>query len=247
MTHDESSSTTIAGWTPGSRKIEKPPYPHAQSGRSNVVRRESGATTDEAMMCHAQGAFGSARLPPSRVGKSRRLELVRVSAMERGWEATFARAMSSRRMGGMDGSSTGAMRIHLRARDNRLQSLRPKPPWETLGAIPEMLQTAWGSLSSSLRLEKRRASADPRRRRHLVGVYIYRTPSLPRRLATLNAKNCCARQRGVDQSVYRYRLDSLNRSRKSVRRESTKCLNGGHNYASRTRYGCRPERGLSFA
>jgi NADPH:quinone reductase-like Zn-dependent oxidoreductase len=27
-------------------------------------------------------------------------------------------------------------------------------PWETLGAIPEMLQTAWGSLFKSLRLEK---------------------------------------------------------------------------------------------
>jgi len=32
--------------------------------------------------------------------------------------------------------------------------IKTELPWETLGAIPEMLQTAWGSLFKSLRLEK---------------------------------------------------------------------------------------------
>jgi NADPH:quinone reductase-like Zn-dependent oxidoreductase len=36
----------------------------------------------------------------------------------------------------------------------QVQFLKTELAWETLGAIPEMLQTAWGSLFKSLRLEK---------------------------------------------------------------------------------------------
>lgn len=35
-----------------------------------------------------------------------------------------------------------------------LQVIDSELPWETLGAVPEMLQTAWGSLFKSLRLQK---------------------------------------------------------------------------------------------
>jgi NADPH:quinone reductase-like Zn-dependent oxidoreductase len=35
-----------------------------------------------------------------------------------------------------------------------VQVVKTALAWETLGAIPEMLQTAWGSLFKSLRLEK---------------------------------------------------------------------------------------------
>jgi NADPH:quinone reductase-like Zn-dependent oxidoreductase len=35
-----------------------------------------------------------------------------------------------------------------------VQAINTELPWETLGAIPEMLQTVWGSLFRSLRLEK---------------------------------------------------------------------------------------------
>jgi NADPH:quinone reductase-like Zn-dependent oxidoreductase len=37
----------------------------------------------------------------------------------------------------------------------QVQAIKTELPWETLGALPEMLQTAWGSLFKSLRLEKR--------------------------------------------------------------------------------------------
>src|SRR5271169_3236948 len=36
----------------------------------------------------------------------------------------------------------------------QVQVIKTELPWEMLGAIPEMLQTAWGSLFKSLRLEK---------------------------------------------------------------------------------------------
>jgi NADPH:quinone reductase-like Zn-dependent oxidoreductase len=36
----------------------------------------------------------------------------------------------------------------------QVQKIKTHLPWETLGAIPEMLQTAWGSLFKSLRLVK---------------------------------------------------------------------------------------------
>ena len=35
-----------------------------------------------------------------------------------------------------------------------MQVLKTDLPWETLGALPEMLQTAWGALFTSLQLKK---------------------------------------------------------------------------------------------
>jgi NADPH:quinone reductase-like Zn-dependent oxidoreductase len=37
----------------------------------------------------------------------------------------------------------------------QVQAIKTQLPWDILGALPEMLQTAWGSLFKSLRLEKR--------------------------------------------------------------------------------------------
>lgn len=35
-----------------------------------------------------------------------------------------------------------------------MQAIKTKLPWEVLGAMPEMMLTAWGALFKSLRLEK---------------------------------------------------------------------------------------------
>jgi NADPH:quinone reductase-like Zn-dependent oxidoreductase len=42
---------------------------------------------------------------------------------------------------------------YVRVPATQVQPIRTRLPWETLGALPEMLQTAWGSLFEALRLE----------------------------------------------------------------------------------------------
>src|SRR5215471_8669141 len=57
-------------------------------------------------------------------------------------------------MGGMGRVFDGSYAEYTCVPAGQVQKFRTKLPWETLGAIPEMLQTAWGSLFKSLRLEE---------------------------------------------------------------------------------------------
>src|SRR5713226_5924231 len=57
-------------------------------------------------------------------------------------------------MGGMGRQFDGGYAEFTCPPAKQVQVIKTKLPWETLGAIPEMLQTAWGSLFKSLRLEK---------------------------------------------------------------------------------------------
>jgi NADPH:quinone reductase-like Zn-dependent oxidoreductase len=57
-------------------------------------------------------------------------------------------------MGGMGRFFDGGYAEYTCVPASQVQVLKTSLPWETLGAIPEMLQTAWGSLFKSLRLEK---------------------------------------------------------------------------------------------
>ena len=57
-------------------------------------------------------------------------------------------------MGGMGREFDGGYAEYTCAPAKRVQAIKTQLPWETLGAIPEMLQTSWGSLFKSLRLEK---------------------------------------------------------------------------------------------
>ena len=56
-------------------------------------------------------------------------------------------------MGGMGRQFDGGYAEFTRVPAGQVQAIRTPLPWETLGALPEMLQTAWGSLTRSLRLE----------------------------------------------------------------------------------------------
>jgi NADPH:quinone reductase-like Zn-dependent oxidoreductase len=57
-------------------------------------------------------------------------------------------------MGGLGRQFDGGYAEYTRVPAKQVQVIKTELPWETLGAIPEMLQTAWGSLFKSLRLEK---------------------------------------------------------------------------------------------
>jgi NADPH:quinone reductase-like Zn-dependent oxidoreductase len=57
-------------------------------------------------------------------------------------------------MGGMGRQFDGGYAEFTSVPATQVQVLKTTLPWQTLGAIPEMLQTAWGSLFKSLRLEK---------------------------------------------------------------------------------------------
>jgi NADPH:quinone reductase-like Zn-dependent oxidoreductase len=57
-------------------------------------------------------------------------------------------------MGGMGRQFDGSYAEYTCVPAKQVQSIHTKLPWETLGAVPEMLQTAWGSLFKSLELAK---------------------------------------------------------------------------------------------
>jgi NADPH:quinone reductase-like Zn-dependent oxidoreductase len=56
-------------------------------------------------------------------------------------------------MGGMGRQFDGSYAEYTCVPATQVQSLKTSLPWDILGALPEMLQTAWGSLFKSLRLE----------------------------------------------------------------------------------------------
>jgi len=57
-------------------------------------------------------------------------------------------------MGGMGRDFDGGYAEYTCVLASQVQVIKTNLPWETLGALPEMLQTAWGSLFKSLRLGK---------------------------------------------------------------------------------------------
>jgi NADPH:quinone reductase-like Zn-dependent oxidoreductase len=57
-------------------------------------------------------------------------------------------------MGGLDRDFDGGYAEYTSVPVVHVQAVKTELPWETLGALPEMLQAAWGSLFKSLRLEK---------------------------------------------------------------------------------------------
>jgi NADPH:quinone reductase-like Zn-dependent oxidoreductase len=57
-------------------------------------------------------------------------------------------------MGGMGRQFDGSYAEYVAVPATQVQALRTTLPWEMIGAIPEMMQTAWGSLFKSLRVQE---------------------------------------------------------------------------------------------
>jgi NADPH:quinone reductase-like Zn-dependent oxidoreductase len=57
-------------------------------------------------------------------------------------------------MGGMGRDFDGGYAEYVRVPVKQVQSIKTGLPWDMLGAVPEMLQTAWGSLFIALQLQK---------------------------------------------------------------------------------------------
>jgi NADPH:quinone reductase-like Zn-dependent oxidoreductase len=64
-----------------------------------------------------------------------------------------AGAMAATVMGGMGRAFDGSYADYVCVPAHQVRTFRSRLPWDQLGALPEMLQTAWGALSRALRLQ----------------------------------------------------------------------------------------------
>lgn len=130
-------------------------------------------------------------------------------------------------MGGMGRQFDGSYAQFTCVPAAQVQAVATKLDWATLGAIPEMLQTAWGSLFKSLalqngerlliRAERLQSGSRPRRSRAIT------VPWSRRRRANPIARSFCARAEHTRFSSIPAR--SPIRSGKCFRGASTKCWN----------------------
>ena len=129
-------------------KIESRPVPKAQDGQVLIQVKAFGLNRSE--LFTRQG-----HSPTSAVQFPRVLGIEAVGIVEAAPGGEFAQGdIVATAMGGMGRTFDGAYAEYTCVPATQVQKLDTKLPWESLGAIPEMLQTAWGSLFKSLRLEK---------------------------------------------------------------------------------------------
>ncbi|KAL0054023.1 hypothetical protein WJX82_002501 [Trebouxia sp. C0006] len=127
-------------------KIERLPIPKPHSGQVLIRVKAFGLNRSELFtrQGHSPGVPFPRVLGIEAVGL---VEEAPGKEFEKG--ATVATAM-----GGMGRQFDGGYAEYTCVPATQVQVIDSDLPWETLGAIPEMLQTAWGSLFRSLRLQK---------------------------------------------------------------------------------------------
>jgi len=127
-------------------KIESLPIPTPKNGEVLIRVKAFGLNRSE--LFTRQGHSPNVKFPRvlgiEAVGV---VELAPGTPLEKG-------AIVATAMGGMGRQFDGGYAEFTCVPARQVQVLQTELPWETLGAIPEMLQTAWGSLFKSLRLEK---------------------------------------------------------------------------------------------
>jgi NADPH:quinone reductase-like Zn-dependent oxidoreductase len=127
-------------------KIGNRPIPKPQRGQVLIHVKAFGLNRSE--MFTRQGHSPSVKFP-------RILGIEAVGIVENAPGGEFRKGdVVATAMGGLGRQFDGGYAEYTCAPATQVQVIRTELPWETLGAIPEMLQTAWGSLFKSLRLEK---------------------------------------------------------------------------------------------
>ncbi len=131
---------------PGVLKIERLPIPVPQSGQVLIRVKAFGLNRSE--LFTRQGRSPNVKFP-------RVLGIEAVGLVEAAPGGEFRKGdVVATAMGGMGRQFDGGYAEYTSVPATQVQVVKTELPWKTLGAIPEMVQTAWGSLFKSLRLEK---------------------------------------------------------------------------------------------
>lgn len=126
-------------------KLERRPIPKPQNGQVLIQIRAFGLNRSE--LFTRQGHSPSVHFP-----RVLGIEAVGVVETAPGGEFQTGDVVATA-MGGMGRAFDGGYAEYTCVPARQVQKLQTNLSWEVLGAIPEMLQTAWGSLFTSLRLE----------------------------------------------------------------------------------------------
>ncbi|MGA8599165.1 MAG: zinc-binding alcohol dehydrogenase family protein [Bryobacteraceae bacterium] len=127
-------------------QIESRPIPTPVAGQ--VLLRVKAFGLNRSELFTRQGHSPSVKFP-------RILGIEAVGIVEEAPGASFSKGdLVATVMGGMGRVFDGSYAEYTCVPAAQVQKIKTHLPWETLGAIPEMLQTAWGSLFKSLHLVK---------------------------------------------------------------------------------------------
>ena len=127
-------------------KIERVPTPTPGPGQVLIRVKAFGLNRSE--LFTRQGLSPGVRFP-------RILGIEAVGIVENAPGGEFAKGQTvATAMGGMGRDFDGGYAEFVCVPTVQVQAVDTDLPWETLGAVPEMLQTAWGSLFKALRLTK---------------------------------------------------------------------------------------------
>ncbi len=136
-------------YTPGgpeALKLEDRPIPVPQPGWVLIRVRAFGLNRSE--LFTRQGHSPNVRFP-----RILGIEVAGTVESAPGGEFQPGQTVASV-MGGMGRDFDGSYAEYTCLPAKQVQAIKTQLPWETLGAIPEMLQTAWGSLFKALQLKQ---------------------------------------------------------------------------------------------